>query len=137
MLGKTADHCSALVSLTDLFPTICETAGVNVPAAVEGKSLLALYQGKPVAWRQQVFASHHSPARHGMSTRCVRSKRYKLIEQRLTGEVELFDLQTDPYELVNLAGSRDHAAIRAKLEAELAQWGATHGPTPDEPLLHE
>ncbi len=115
----------ALVSLVDLFPTICEAAGVDVPEAVEGQGLLGLYQGKMKKIRDQVFASFHSPTTHFMSTRCIRTERYKLIQHLLTGEVELFDLQTDPLELDNLAGRAEYAELQRQLSDKLIAWRST------------
>jgi arylsulfatase A-like enzyme len=127
-VSKRANRCDALVSLIDLFPTICDVAGVRTPPGVEGRSLLDLYQGKPLKWRDRLFASHHSPERHGMSTHCVRTQRYKLIEHRTTGELELFDLAEDPFELANLAERPGLAAVQSKLHQELTAWASTHDP---------
>ncbi|MHC4399010.1 MAG: sulfatase family protein [Planctomycetota bacterium] len=115
----------ALVSIVDLFPTICEAAGVEVPEAVEGRSLLGLYQGKADKLRDCVFASFHSPTKHFMSTRCVRAERHKLIQHLLTGEVELFDLAADPFELANLAGRAEHAELQQELTEKLMKWRST------------
>jgi arylsulfatase A-like enzyme len=114
--------CDALVSLVDLFPTICEAAGVEVPETVEGQSLLGLYQGKVDKIRDHVFASFHSPTSHFMSTRCIRTERHKLVQHLLTGEVELFDLATDPLELKSLAGQPDHASLQEQLTEKLMAW---------------
>jgi arylsulfatase A-like enzyme len=43
----------------------------------------------------------------------------------ITGEVQLFDLVSDPFELTNLAGATEHAAIEAELRESLAAWRAT------------
>lgn len=123
---RGAAVCGALVSLTDFYPTICEVAGLKTPAAVEGRSLLAWYRGESPAWRGEVFASHHSPAKHGMSTQCVRTDRYKLIQHKLTGEEELFDLDDDPWERVNLADREELGSVRKELAARLANWSAPH-----------
>ncbi len=121
-LRRGPPTCDALVSLVDLFPTICEAAGVDVPETVEGQSLLGLYQGKVEKLRDQVFASFHSPTKHFMSTRCIRTERHKLVQHLLTGEVELFDLATDPLELKNLAGRSDHAKLQEQLTEKLMAW---------------
>ena len=121
--GPPVNH--ALVSLVDLFPTICEAAGVEVPEAVEGQSLLRLYQGKVDSIRDHVFATFHSPTSHHMSTRSIRTERHKLIQHLLTGEVELFDLASDPFELDNLAGRAEHAELERQLTERLMAWRKT------------
>jgi arylsulfatase A-like enzyme len=121
-LRRGAATCDALTNLVDLFPTICEATGVDVPETVVGESLLGLYQGKVDRVRDEVFASFHSPTRHFMSTRCIRTERYKLIQHLLTGEVELFDLAADPLELENLSGRPDQAELQAQLTERLMAW---------------
>jgi arylsulfatase A-like enzyme len=125
-LQRGGPTCDALVSLVDLFPTICEAAGVEVPETVEGQSLLRLYQGKVAKIRDHLFATFHSPTKHYMSTRCIRTERYKLIQHLLTGETELFDLAADPLELHNLAGNPEHARLQSQLTARLMAWRDRH-----------
>ena len=114
-----------LVSLVDLFPTICEAADVKSPKSVEGRSLRGLYQGHedPSAWREEIYAAFHSPQYHHMSTRCIRTRRHKYVQHLLTGEEELFDLQIDPHELHNLASDAKHATLLAQLKGRLSKWG--------------
>src|SRR5690606_67724 len=54
-------------------------------------------------------------------TRMVRAGRYKLTLD-VDGHVELFDLQTDPVELVGLADDPAHAGTAAELTGLLARW---------------
>lgn len=112
----------ALVSLMDLMPTICEAAGVGVPATGEGRSLLGLYRGESDWPRDRIFAAFESPERHGMTTRAVRTKRHKYIQHLITGEAELYDLEADPLEMRNLIKSEQHAKLRGDLEASLNEW---------------
>lgn len=52
--------------------------------------------------------------------RAVRTERYKLIEWVQHPDLwELYDLREDPYETVNLAGTRRAAALRPGLSREL------------------
>lgn len=113
---------SNLVSLTDIFPTICDATGIKVPEAIEGKSLLSLYQGKADWNRDRIFTAFHSPTQHRLIVRSIRTTRYKLIHHLTTNEVELYDLQKDPYELENLAGKEGHADLQKQLAAELLGW---------------
>jgi arylsulfatase A-like enzyme len=113
---------SELVSLIDVFPTLCEAAGVPVPEAVEGKSLLGLYQGKGRWQRDRIFAAFHSPSKHRMISRAVRTKQFKYIHNLTTDEVELYDLKNDPYELTNRSGQPKYRAIEEQLAADLLAW---------------
>jgi len=87
--------------------------------------MLDCYRGRNVPRRTEVyagFASRHKPSYHRMVTRCVRTERHKFIQHLLTEEVELFDLETDPHELTNLAGRPEHAQIEKRLRAKLMAW---------------
>ncbi len=99
------------VSLVDLYPTILDLAGAEAPGPHPGASLVDLAQTTQPD--RPVFAEYHAVgAKSGMAM--IRLGRWKLIE--CVGDTPLFyDLQTDPEELVNLAGSGDpdHAAALA------------------------
>ena len=112
---------SELVSLMDIYPTLCEAAGVPIPSHVEGRSLLAPYQGRGPG-RKRIFAAFHSPTRHRMNSRAVRTRRFKYIQNLTTGEIELYDLEHDPYELANLAFLPEFEETRRGLEADLLAW---------------
>jgi len=117
---------SNLVSLVDLFPTICDIAGVKVPDEVEGESLLGLYQDTGKTIRREVFTTFISEP-HRWNVRAIRTERYKFIKHFTTDEVELFDLQCDPYETVNLADSKSCQQIRQTLATKLAEWRKRSG----------
>jgi len=51
----------------------------------------------------------------------LRTPRYKYVETVETGEVELYDLSADPYELQNVADSPDYASLRAQLAERLVE----------------
>lgn len=111
-----------LVSLIDVFPTLCEKAGIKTPEPVEGQSLLGLYSGN-VQWpRKEIYAAFESPSHHRMRNRMVRTDRHKLIYHLTTEEVELYDLAQDPGEMQNLAGSPDRAGLQKKLWQKLTAW---------------
>jgi N-acetylglucosamine-6-sulfatase len=57
----------------------------------------------------------------------VRTDRYTYVVYTKTGEEQLFDRQADPYELNNVAGDPDFAAIKAGLAARLAKLGTCKG----------
>ncbi len=91
--------------LYDLYPAICEWAGVQPPEAVEGRGLNA--------GRDSMFFAY----RH--LQRAVRAGGWKLIRYR-TGPTQLFDLRSDPWELKNLAGAR--SAVLRRMNAALQDW---------------
>jgi arylsulfatase A-like enzyme len=56
----------------------------------------------------------------------IRTPRYKYVWRYPNGPHDLFDLQTDPGEIVNLAGRPDMAEMERDLLAELQAWYAVH-----------
>jgi arylsulfatase A-like enzyme len=124
-LKRSRAENSSLTSLIDIFPTVCDAAGVPVPESVEGKSLLGLYEGKGTWDRDRIFASFVSPEQHRLNVRCIRTERYKLVHHLMTDEIELYNLEKDPYELTNLAGLSRFETLQKQLAEELLAWRKT------------
>ena len=118
--GPAQNH--KLVSLIDIYPTICQAAEIAISKSVEGKSVLGLYQGKGKWDRDRIYAAFVSPERHRLNSRCIRTERYKYIQQLTTGEEELYDLKNDPYELNNLTGQSKYQELQNKLKDDLMSW---------------
>jgi arylsulfatase A-like enzyme len=108
--GRTSP---ALVYLFDLFPTICQAAGVPVPPEVEGRSLLPLLRGEASTVRDSLFTAYRN------SQRAIRDERWKLIRYPLVDRTQLFDLRRDPFETRDLSGSPKYASQQAALLNEL------------------
>jgi arylsulfatase A-like enzyme len=91
----------------DLAPTLLELAGVAVPDAMEGRSLVPLLNGKRPIWRNSFLIEYYSdnvfPRVLKMGYKAVRSGRWKYIHYlELEGMDELYDLKTDPFEMKNI-----------------------------------
>ncbi len=143
--GTTSD---AIALNVDFAPTLLELAGLEVPAAMQGRSLEPLLEGEtPADWRTSMYyrywmhgAHFDVPAHYG-----VRTERHKLIHYYgdpldAAGAVggptvptwELFDLERDPEELHNLYDDPGHAEVRERLRDELRRLQAELG---DEPYV--
>ena len=124
---KAGTRIPQLVICQDLAPTLIELAGGRSGAQIQGHSLLALFTGKRSTWRKsflvEYWAENAMPWLVGMTYKCVRTDRYKYIHWVNRGRNdeldELYDLDRDPYEIVNLAKRRTHAPLRSKLKREL------------------
>jgi arylsulfatase A-like enzyme len=119
-----------MVLNVDLMPTILELAGVPVPAAVHGRSLTPLLAGRSVPWRDDFLYEYYEyPAEHcARKNRGIRTHRWKLIHfWEQPEEWELYDLQTDPDEMNNLAYRAEHASRRRSLELRMNQLRAELG----------
>ena len=112
----------APVSTIDVCPTLCKLAGVSLDEVAPwttGESLVPLGQGaerlSPVMMEYAAEASYAPMV-------SLRSGRWK-FNRCLLDPDQLFDLETDPHELVNLATAPTHQAVVEKLSAELdARW---------------
>jgi arylsulfatase A-like enzyme len=110
--GRVDDH---LVANIDLAPTIASAAGIDLPGA-DGRSLVPLLRGQTEPWRRALLIEHMRGT-NPIPTYCgVRTQRHLFVTYE-TGERELYDLEVDPYELENLAGTRPD--LEARLGATL------------------
>jgi arylsulfatase A-like enzyme len=88
----------------DLVPTLCDYAGLDAPEVLAGRSLRALIEGRDVpGWRDHLVLESRLDGIQ-CDGRMVRTERYKyVIYEWGRYREQLFDLQADPGEVVNLA----------------------------------
>lgn len=108
----------------DVAPTILELCGLPPGPGVDGRSLVPVLAGTARGWRRSFPIEYWTdtvfPRVERMGYDAIRTERHKLIRYReLSGMDELYDLEQDPYELENLAGSDRGRALRSELEREL------------------
>jgi arylsulfatase A-like enzyme len=144
--GRVSD---ALVSQIDLFPTLCDAAGIPAPDWLQGRSLLPLVRREADEVNDAIFAELTFHAAYEPQ-RAIRTQRYKYIrrfgerttpvlpnvddgptkdllvahgwaERELPRE-ELHDLIFDPAEAANVAAEPAYAAVRAELAERLERW---------------
>jgi arylsulfatase A-like enzyme len=115
-----------LVLTLDIAPTLIELAGGTPGPSIQGRSLVPLLAGRSEEWRgsflAEYFAESALPWLVGMSYKAVRTDRHKLIHWiNRDGVDELYDLDLDPCELVNVIGDPRYAMGARELRAELAR----------------
>jgi arylsulfatase A-like enzyme len=115
--GIPPGQSHALVYLFDLFPTLCELAGIETPQAVEGKSLVGVMQGQTPRVRESLLGAYRD------CQRMLRDERWKLLEYSAKGvrAVQLFDLANDPDEIRNLASDPRFGQQLARLKKLLVE----------------
>ena len=122
---KPATTCEAMVLNIDLAPTLLEIAGAAAPKTVQGRSWLGVLAGKQKGRQAFLYEYFREGDRrfNRPSVLAVRTPRWKYITYpSLPADeqvVELYDLQSDPHELRNLARDKAHAAKLAEMRALL------------------
>lgn len=121
--GPDVPHavCSTPVDLLDLFPTILQGMGVDhalEAAGRPGRSLFDVAREAPDVERL-VFSEYHAAGSNGAGymLRCGRWKYHHYV----AFEPELFDLETDPDELNDLAGRADFAGVVERMQHRLRE----------------
>ena len=116
--GQTTE---SLVETVDLYPTLCELAGMPQPHGLDGTSFAGVLKSPDRKIRESVIHVYPRGDRLG---RAIRTNRYRMVEWKVPGasidtaEYELYDYETDPLETANLASSQP--AVLAELKAILA-----------------
>jgi arylsulfatase A-like enzyme len=100
--GISKGRSKALAYLHDLFPTLSELAGAEVPQDIDGKSLAPILSGKASKVRDSLVTAYTN------TQRAIRDDRWKLIRFPQINRQMLFDLEKDPHELHDLAGDKNH-----------------------------
>jgi arylsulfatase A-like enzyme len=119
-----------LVLCQDIAPTVLELGGGRPGKHIQGRSFLPLLTGKKTdraAWRKSIlieyWAENAYPWLVGMTYKAVRTERHKYIHwvnRSRNGELdELYDLERDPYEIVNVNKRASYRPVREKLQREL------------------
>jgi len=110
----------------DVLPTFVDAAGADRrDGHADGHSLLALAHGDPASWRDALYVETNLPEPKNLGTRgrMVRTGRYKYVTYQWGRYREqLFDLERDPGEMVNLAVDARHAETLNHHRELLAAW---------------
>lgn len=151
--------CDALVSHLDIYPTICEIIGADLPGWLQGTSILPSVNGAATEIHDEVYSEVNFHAVYE-PLRAVRTKRWKYIrrfteyrhpimaqiddspskevlaengysEQRLPDE-ELYDVRLDPVEACSLVDSSEHSERLRRMRDLMDTWMKRT----DDPLLH-
>nr|MBV6629041.1 sulfatase-like hydrolase/transferase [Oceanococcus sp. HetDA_MAG_MS8] len=160
LTGQTYGQVAAsMVSTVDIYPTILQALGIDIPSPIHGVSLLPVISNPDIQIHDYLYSEweYHGRSPH-FPRRAIRDQQYKLIhnlkfdqaapsvaidgdrvyfdavqepwETTLAGqafarfaeppEFELFDLQSDPLEQVDLSSSEAHVQVLNRLKKSLA-----------------
>lgn len=117
---KGGVRTDALTEFVDIYPTLCEVAGLSIPEHTEGRSFVPLLKDPDRRWKEAVYSRYH----RGDS---VRTDRYCYTEWRRNGEVYarmLYDQKLDPKENVNISERPENAELVGELAKKLHRFRA-------------
>ncbi|HCA78478.1 MAG TPA: sulfatase, partial [Bacteroidetes bacterium] len=128
-----------MVMNLDFAPSFLDYAGVPVPKDMQGRSLKSILNRNVASdWREAIYYHYYEyPAEHSVKRHYgIRTKRYKLIHFYFDIDAwELYDLEKDPHELVNLYDNPSYALTVLELREELERLRRQYGDTDEKRYL--
>ena len=112
--GKKASETSALVEASDLFPTLCAIAGIEVPATVQGRSFAELLDQPEKSFRDVSYSRYRAAD-------SVVTERFSYTSYAEGKSEMMYDLQKDPDENQNIAGNPEYAEALQEMKVLLEQ----------------
>jgi len=120
--GKKTD---ALVEFVDIYPSLAELCGLPLPKHLEGTSFAPLIKDPNQTWKEAAFSQYpRGVAGKSLMGYSMRTDRYRFTrwvdkkDHSKVDAVELYDHQTDPMEMVNIANDPKNAKLVAELTGQ-------------------
>ena len=114
-------------SFVDIYPTLCEMAGLSLPDHLEGESLMKIMNNEST--KPYAVSQYTRDQKMGYA---VRDKRYRYVswveegfhvnpeaDLSKTTDVQLFDYEKDPLETVNFANHPEYDTVLKQMESKL------------------
>ena len=124
-----------ITELIDMFPSLCELAGIPTPDYIQGTSFVPLIKNPERVWKNAAFSQFHRRPRHSADGNrymgySINTKKYHYIEwytwDPKTGtrgglkSTELYDRENDPNETINIAAQQTFSKVVKGLSKQLA-----------------
>jgi N-acetylglucosamine-6-sulfatase len=106
--GQTAGSVSRMISNIDIMPTILEWTGASTTLQMDGKSFVQLLNGDQSGWREEQYLHNGDPGRpypddyDSVRDDCIVRNPCMIYTEYVSGERELYNLTSDPFQLTNL-----------------------------------
>jgi arylsulfatase A-like enzyme len=101
----------ALVEFVDIYPTLCDLAGIPLPDHLQGKSVKPVMLDQEIAFKEAAFARYHGGE-------VVKTDRFAYAEWKSGGRM-LYDHQKDPDENINIVDNPEYRSVVEKLSGLL------------------
>ena len=147
--GYKAGSTKSLTEHVDVFPTLCELAGVRVPTNLAGKSLLSVMKNNKAVVKNFAISQYHRTIKQdevkklGLANRkvegyAIRTDKYRYVmwlnndfhasepftEKRIYA-VEMYDYVKDPLEKINVVNEPAYTSIAKDIKARLLDYFKT------------
>lgn len=110
---KNGTQTNALVEFVDIFPTLCELAGLPIPEQLQGKSFVPLLDQPGKKWKEAVFSQFPRPG--GIMGYSMRTDRYRFNlwfdKEKNVIAKELYDHKIDPEENENVVNDLKYKTL--------------------------
>jgi len=126
--GKT----KSMTEFVDIFPTICNLTGLQIPETLEGKSLVPLMTNPKANVKEYSVSQFPHDEKMGYS---IRTKHYRLTywmeigfrsNQPFSNDLviakELYDYEKDPLETVNVIEDKKYSAVVKQMEEKMIEY---------------
>jgi choline-sulfatase len=112
--GRKPAVCNSFVELIDLYPTLAELCGLEVPARLQGESLVKTLDDPSVSVREAAFCVNKNSF-------LLRTEKWAYIQHGEQGELgrQLYDMVKDPKQYTNLAERAEYKSVVAGFEKQL------------------
>jgi iduronate 2-sulfatase len=104
--GMKPGRSMAITELMDIYPTLAEAAGLEIPSQVQGLSLMPVLKNHGASVREAAFSVQ------GKDATGLRSKDWAYMNYGKGGE-ELYNMSKDPGQFTNLAKNPEYSAVLA------------------------
>lgn len=113
---------AAQCCLRDLFPTLCDLAGIKAPGTkIDGRSLWPVLRGEAVQIHPFITGYFRN------FQRMIRTEEWKYVEYPAVDRQQLFNLRSDPNETKNLIHDASAQAVRRQLAIRMQKWFRNQG----------
>jgi len=141
--GFKPSKTSSQTEHIDIFPTLCDLAGVNIPSILDGKSLVPIMKNPAASVKEYSVSQYPRSNATAENERLgyadanamgysIRTKQYrytmwmsngfrssKPFDSKLIIGAELYDYKKDPLETVNVANEKKYAAVSKQMNAKM------------------